>query len=540
MKNRKAIIFFLAWSAVFAFALVFLSLGPQPAKAPREAFSSLDAERLCGIEIERRGQDAAPERVTLARSSGKWRLESPIAAEADEAAARGIIDAIVFAEPIDELSEPDMTAMGRTLRDFGLAVPQCTVLLRDGDAHEIYSFGRVTAAGDEVYVRRGEVGGIFTVPVRLLRGLMRPVGELRRRKLFSFRKADVVGIGLKKAGEPFSKLALSDGSWRITEPMDAPADRKVVDELVSALCSTSVVDYASGVAANSGLGEDEGYSLTLLDSFGSVEKVVFGAASGTNLVWVLTPEGAAARIDAALCEFCKRYQKELEDTRAFPVDAQSVTSVTVSKGFPAYVIAREGTVWRLVSPVDAPADPVVAERLLARVLAVRGADLVQDGSTGHVSVAVGTVSTNFSPRAVIDGFLPKDARLADMRDKLLLKSPRAQVRRIKVRTAAGVEWDATKSEEMLKLIEEGIVAEGVETVIFQPGDFARYGFDRPSFTVTCELDDKASPLRKFLLGAAAPGGGRYATIGGSEAAFILSAATVSSLTRPVADTPKAE
>ena len=57
----------------------------------------------------------------------------------------------------------------------------------------------------------------------------------------------------------------------------------------------------------------------------------------------------------------------------------------------------------------------------------------------------------------------------------------------------------------------------------------------PSFTIMFELDGAESALRKILLGAAAPGGGRLAMIGGADAAFILSAETVSLLTKPVDD-----
>ena len=536
MKNRKAILFFLAWSVVFALALAFLSFGNRSAvKVPRETISSLDAERISSVDIERHGVGSAQERIVISRAGGKWRLESPISAEADSEVMNGIIDAVVSAEPGDELSESDMASMGRILSDFGLSDPQCTVVLHQEDTREAYSFGRITPTGDGVYAREDGRGGVFIVKAELLRSLMRPIGELRRRKLFSFARQDVVGVGLKKAGEPFTKLVKADGVWRISEPMDAPADRQISDELVSALCAASVVDYAAGIAANAGLGDDEGYAMTLFDSYGVVEKVVFGGASGTNMVWILNPEGAPARIDAALCELCKKYQKALEDTRAFPVDAASVVSITVTRGYPAYVLSRDGASapWRIVSPVDAPADATEVDKLLARILALRGADIASTESAEHLKVSVGTASTNFQSRTVLDAFLPADMRLADLRDKQLLKCPREKVKRIRVRTAAGVEWDATKSEELIKLLEGGLVAEGVETVVFQPGDFERCGLKAPSYTVTCEIDDETSPMRTILLGAAAPGGGRYATIGGAEAAFILSAATISTITRPV-------
>ena len=97
--------------------------------------------------------------------------------------------------------------------------------------------------------------------------------------------------------------------------------------------------------------------------------------------------------------------------------------------------------------------------------------------------------------------------------------------------------DAPHSD-LLALLSKGIVAEGVETVMLRKDDFERYGFGRPSYSLAFELGDSESALRTLLLGSAAPGGGRFATIGGSDAVFILSAATVSALTKPDMETLK--
>ena len=125
--------------------------------------------------------------------------------------------------------------------------------------------------------------------------------------------------------------------------------------------------------------------------------------------------------------------------------------------------------------------------------------------------------------------------LSDMHDKLMIKCARGEVKRISVRTAAGVEWNAAGSEDMLGLLESGIVADRIEMVALKSEDFSRFGFDRPSYTVSFELSDAASPLRRMLIGNSVKGGGRYAAIGGADAAFVLSAETVSAVVKPVSE-----
>jgi hypothetical protein len=465
-------------------------------------------------------------------------LEKPIPADADEGMVKQVVNAVVFAEVGDILTRPDMNLLKRSLRDFGLAMPPLSVTFSARGRRETYSFGRLTAAGDEVYVQQEGLEVIFTVPVRTARVLEQPLGDFRRHNLFALTRDEIFGIGLKDAGEPFSKLVKNEGVWRLAEPVDAPADRAVAERLLEAICSERIVAYADA-GAGAGLGDDEGgYVLSLRNSSGGVEKAIIGAAAGTNEVWARTSEGAVVRVRDSLLAVCRECQRMIEDTRVFPVEAAAVTSITVNEGFPAYVLSRKtaNDPWRLASPVDAPADADHAEKLLSGLLALRGTDIMLS-ATNTIKVSVSTETTNFPSCAVLERSFIGKGRLADLRDRTMIRYPVEKVKKVRVRTSAGVTWDATKYEALIKCLAEGIVAESVDVIAPGKEDFRRCGFDRPSFTFTFELDDPSSSLRTLLLGAAAPGGGRYATIGGlDDASFVLSAATVSILTKPVEET----
>jgi len=539
MKNRRAIIFFLTCSAVFALALALVWTYRHPvASVARATLTDLNVEEITSVEIGRVAANGKSEQIVFGRAEGRWRLEKPIPADADEGMVKRVINAVVFAEVGDVLTRSDRDLLKRSLRDFGLAMPTLSVTVSARGRRETYFFGRPTASGEEVYVQQEGLEVIFTVPVLTARVLERPLGDFRRHNLFAFTRDEISGIGLKDAGEPFSKLVKSEGVWRLAEPVDAPADRAVAERLLEAICSERIVSYADA-GAGVGLGDDEGgYVLSLRNSLGSVEKAVIGAAAGTNEVWARTSEGAVVRVRDSLLAVCRESQRTIEDTRVFPVEPTAVTSITVNEGFPAYVLSRKAVTdpWRLVSPVDAPADADHVEKLLSGLLALRGTDIMLS-ATNTLKVSVGTSTTNFPDCAVLAKTIIGTERLADLRDRTLIRYPAAKVKKIRVRTSAGVTWDATKYEALVKCLGEGLVAERVDVIAPGQEDFRRCGFDRPSFTFTFELDDPSSSLRALLLGAAAPGGGRYATIGGlDDASFVLSAATVSILTKPVEET----
>ena len=187
----------------------------------------------------------------------------------------------------------------------------------------------------------------------------------------------------------------------------------------------------------------------------------------------------------------------------------------------------------MVSPVGALADAKVVDILLSRMLSLRSADLVPEKSEGSVLVSVGSSVTNFSARHVSAAMVTQDFRFADMLGKTMLRCCKERVKRILVKPSAGEGWNASLSDDVLSLLDGGVEAERVEMVVLRPDDFDRYGFNCPAYVISFELNDDASSLKRMLIGSVAPGGGRYAMIGGMDVAFVLSASTVSRLTKPV-------
>lgn len=536
MRNRRAILFFLFWSAVFALALFLQSISVRKDVAPSDAsMSALDVREVVRIDMLRRKDAGRRESLSIVYVNGRWRIEDPVSVEADEESVKRLVETILFSEPGDALSESDMARLGRSSRDFGLAAPRCTVTISTTDSRETFSVGRKTAVGNEVYMGREGYKGVFTVPARIADEVMRPLVDFRRRRLFTFRSPDVMGVGLRDAGEPMTRLGKSDGQWRISNPVNAPADRQMVEDLIDVLCSAHVEDYVLDAGSGHGLGEGEGFAVSLRDSFGAVERVVFGVPDGTNLVWAMTSEGAVVHVRKEVLDHCRGRQKTLEDMRIFPVEASAVTMFSVAKGFPAYVVSRKGAAapWTMVSPVDVLADVKVVDALLSNVLSLRGIELLSEGDEDVVMVSVGTASTNFNARYVSRDILMKGIKPVDLMDKTIVRRPRDRIRRVMVRTAAGDEWNAAASEDLISLLEGGIDAERVERIVLKAEDFRRYGFNHPSHTVSFEFKDDASSMRRMLIGAVAPGGGRYAMIGGLDAAFVLSPSVVSVLTKPV-------
>ena len=94
MKNRRAIAFFLFWSVVFASAIVLLTVSDRSSgESSGGSLMSVDVREVIKVDIERRaGAGGARENVSIVRQDGRWRIASPMKAEADEEAVKRLID----------------------------------------------------------------------------------------------------------------------------------------------------------------------------------------------------------------------------------------------------------------------------------------------------------------------------------------------------------------------------------------------------------------------------------------------------------------
>ena len=77
-----------------------------------------------------------------------------------------------------------------------------------------------------------------------------------------------------------------------------------------------------------------------------------------------------------------------------------------------------------------------------------------------------------------------------------------------------------------------LVAERVEKLKVSEKDLEAYGLDQPFMTLAVDQDREDAVRRNLMIGAPVDDG-RYATIGASDAVFVLSGETVSKLTLPL-------
>lgn len=576
MSNRRPILFFLVGIVLLGGLLLWLEVRARrtSSDARTGALCEFPPESVDACFIRNAGRDE----VELARGAdGAWRIVRPFAVAADAAAVARLVDALTLVPVAEMRSEGEILELNETPADFGIGPNSLTVTLGAGRRKTSVTFGDRSPLGTEVYARVEGARGICALPREAFDRIPSDVDGFRERGLLVCPRDEITGLDIRVPDKPAVRLVRDGGGWSILSPAAAPADGAAVGVLVDRLAAAQITAFeipsrarpsvpTGGIRADDLVpyGLDAGLSVTVRGAADYAEQIVFGRSAGTNLVWALIRNGTAVvSVDAALAERCQADSASLRDTRVFPfAEGEAVTSISFTAGPAVYVLAQDSnSVWRIESPVVAPADQSKVKEFNDRLLSLRQNDVSDEGRADdeRVLVSVSTTVTNRPGVAVSAERLGGKAAFADLRSKTLLAIDPATVRRLSVRAESGTEttvrfnaergaWDLVRgkgssdarrvNDEAVKALLSALArveATGVEALAPSEDDRRRCGLDKPAFVLAVDVDAADAVRQNILIGGNAPGGCRYATVGGADAVFVISRRTVTDLTTPLAE-----
>lgn len=175
--------------------------------------------------------------TVLAHDAQGWRLTSPVEAQADAETVDGIVSALThdtFKQIVDDHpSKEDLAKYGLDLPKF-----QVTAVFQkpSGPAETITLAGGIENPFDgSIYVRRSGEEAVHAINGAFKASVEKSTFELRDKRLVPFEESALQGIDLRGQGGAIA-LAL-DGTkhWRMTAPLQEPADEPAVKALWNAL-----------------------------------------------------------------------------------------------------------------------------------------------------------------------------------------------------------------------------------------------------------------------------------------------------------------
>ena len=227
---------------------------------------------------------------------------------------------------------------------------------------------------------------------------------VQRRTLLDLSADGVSRIAVSRRTGPESVLVRTS-SWRLVEPYSAIVDEKTVLKLLDALSATDIEE---------GTGEQELLRLgRTRDDFGLGDPLVrvtvsSGASSAGISFGIVTPGGdghyAAVDGEAAVYVVPSNVFSAVDlapegfrRKSLFPVGLESAVAFDVKRGSGSFMrFAKEGDIWRMKHPQDAPASSARIRGFLAGVMSAEASSFVwPTGAAGEPSEATASLLAGY-------------------------------------------------------------------------------------------------------------------------------------------------
>jgi len=194
-----------------------------------------------------------------------------------------------------------------------------------------------------------------------------------KKKVFTYDAAKINQVQIKSsAGEVTSLRKGADSTWTIVQPVQAAADRNSISEVVTSLSSLEeqrVVDENAADLKAYGLAEPRVDVTFHVEGDKEPKRILLGektpASSGT---YAKLPSGNRVfLVDTSLETAVDKPTFDFRDKAALSFDQAKVTSLELASAAQTIRVEKSGDEWKLVKPVQAPADFVSVNGVLGQL-----------------------------------------------------------------------------------------------------------------------------------------------------------------------------
>ncbi len=202
----------------------------------------------------------------------------------------------------------------------------------------------------------------------------RPVAdENAKAKVFTYDAAKINQLQVKSStGEVTALRKDAKDVWTIVQPANAPADRNTVSDLVTNLANLEeqrIVDENAADLKAYGLAEPAVDVTFHVDGEKEPKRILLGdktpASSGTYAK--LPSSNRIFLVNSALETAADKSAFDFRDKAALAFDQASVTSLELASGTQTIRLEKSGEEWKLVKPIQAPADFVSVSGLIGQL-----------------------------------------------------------------------------------------------------------------------------------------------------------------------------
>jgi hypothetical protein len=220
MKPKTTGIWFVLAASLFAFIWLYQSWLRPAVPVITPLLPDFHALNVTALSIS----PAGAREISVVRTNGNWQLESPLVYPAQTAAIEALAGALEKLVPATRLTADKIRANKNADLEFGFDNPQFRMLVKTGDQQRQLLIGKLTAPGDQVYVRVVGVDGAFVTDAGWLALLPHSANDWRDTSLIDGAgECNWIVITNGTKAMEFRRNTTNQ-LWRMIRPLQARAD----------------------------------------------------------------------------------------------------------------------------------------------------------------------------------------------------------------------------------------------------------------------------------------------------------------------------
>ena len=201
----------------------------------------------------------------------------------------------------------------------------------------------------------------------------RPVDDpAAKPKVFPFESDAITELEVKGSSGEVTGLRKSNDTWTIVKPVDAPADRNSVTDIITSLANLQEEREVEANAADLkayGLAEPTVEIGFRVEGEKEPKRILFGdkTPAGTGVYARLPASNRVFLVGTSLQTSADKTTFDFRDKAALAFDQTKVESIELASARETIRLEKSGEEWKIVKPIQAPADFVSVNGLIGQL-----------------------------------------------------------------------------------------------------------------------------------------------------------------------------
>jgi Domain of unknown function (DUF4340) len=353
---------------------------PEGAASTGPKVFSVRADAIDEITVK----SAAGDQTTLKKTSGSWRITSPIDAPADEAEVSGLVTGLATVDIVRTIDENP-----GDVKQFGLSNPRVEITFKaaGGAPARRLLIGDKTATSGDLYAKLPNEKKVFLIAGSYDASFNRSTFDLRQKSLLTFDRDKVDRLTVQSPGKAVV-LSRANGEWTLEKPYQAPADYGTVEGLIGRVQTAQMKAIVAQDAVDLkpyGLDKPD---VSITFGLGSSQAtLMLGKKADTGTVYAKDASRPMVfTVDSALVEDVNKPADQLRRKDVFEFRAFDATAIQVTRGADTLAFEKTtgqgkdaGEKWRETKPSAKDVDASAFDTFLTKLSNLRAQSFVDAG-----------------------------------------------------------------------------------------------------------------------------------------------------------------